>query len=264
MQKGRIIGSILGFCLNGPAGCVLGYFLGRSYDLQRKHADVWVTPQGGINSFAAYTEQSAFAIGVIVLSAKMARADGKVSRAEIQAFRRVFDIRHSRENVVGEIFNEARLSPDGFEPYAQRLAQIFGDRPSVLEGILGSLFVIAAADSPLSEKEIVFLKAVSSIFGFNKAAFVRIAACSGVDLPGTRVDPPPAPKVPDPNYIVLGISETATTAEIKSAYRSLIREHHPDRLVASGVPAEYIAAATEKMKRINAAYDAVCKQRGIS
>lgn len=196
-----------------------------------------------------------------MLGAKMAKADGRVSRAEIDAFKRVFRVRESEVDKIAHIFDEARKSVGGFEPYAMRLAQVFRRNPAVLEEILTGLFLIAASDSAgaVSPAEANFLSRVAVLFDFSVEDFVRIAARSGVILPGRRS----ATKPQDSAYVVLGLDPGASEVDIKKTYRALIRKHHPDALVAQGLPKELIEQATEKMKRINEAYANICKARGI-
>ncbi len=199
-------------------------------------------------------------MGVIVLGAKMAKADGRVTRQEIDAFKRVFNVRPEQEDQVGKIFNQARLSASGFEPYAFQLGHAFRGNPEVLEEILSGLFIIGAADSAgLSPAEVDFLKRVAVIFDFDLEDFERIAARSGIHFRGQER---PRDSTHDA-YEVLGLPVTATAIEIKTTYRALIRKHHPDRLVAQGMPPEFVATANEKMKRINGAYDTICRLRGI-
>ncbi|MDD3030079.1 MAG: TerB family tellurite resistance protein [Alphaproteobacteria bacterium] len=260
--QGKLIGGLLGFFFAGLWGLLFGVIVGHLYDKQaRMSNDVLFSLWRNHEAFAARLEQAAFTMGVVVLSAKMARADGRISQKEINAFKRVFRITPEQENSIGLLFDRARLSPYGFEPYALNLAQVFHHTPSVLEEILSGLFIIGTADSEtLSPSEIVFLKKVSALFGFSTEDFVRIAARSGVTLPESerpRHQPPEA-------FEVLGVDETASPQEIKRAYRALIREHHPDKLIAQGMPQEFVATATEKMKRINAAYDTVCKIKGMT
>jgi DnaJ like chaperone protein len=142
-----------------------------------------------------------------------------------------------------------------------RLAQVFKYNNLILEEILTGLFIVAASDSMglLSPAEANFLGRVASMFEFTVNDFVRIAARSGVRLP-TR---PSVQTTRDMNYVVLGLPEDASPETIKKTYHALIRKHHPDRLAAQGLPQELVAQATEKMKRINAAYDAICKSKGI-
>lgn len=261
---GKIIGVILGFLLAGFWGAVIGFVIGHIHDAQRAFAEtVWLHSEGtGYEAFSSQAQQATFTMGVIVLSAKMARSDGHVSREEIAAFKRVFNIRPSQEASIGFLFDSARLSPDGFEPYAFRMAHVFRNSPSVLEEVLTGLFIIAGSDSAgLSPAEVSFLKEVAVIFGFNEDDFARIAARSGVSIPASETRKS-APAAPEP-FTILGVAETASAEEIKAAYRALVREHHPDKLTAQGMPEEFVATATEKIKRINAAYDDVCKMKGI-
>jgi DnaJ like chaperone protein len=257
---GKIVGGLLGFGLGGLWGCVLGLIVGALYDRRKDSPDDEAGLWRDYEKFSARVEQATFTMGIIVLSAKMARSDGRVTRAEIDAFKRAFNITPELEDAVGVLFNRARLSADGFEPYAFRMARVFHNNLSVLEAVLSGLFIIGAADSdPLSAAEVVYLKQVSRIFGFGAEDFARIAARSGVALPDSEK---PHDATTD-FFAVLGVDEAASASEIKIAYYSLIREHHPDKLMAQGMPPEFIATATEKMKRINAAYDAVCRIKGI-
>ena len=258
---GKIVGGVLGMCLGGPWGAAAGVVIGHIHDIREENnTTTWSDLWSGYGDFAANVEQAAFTMGVVVLSAKMAKSDGRVTRAEIEAFKRVFHIAPAQEAAIGRLFDRARLSADGFEPYAFQLAHVFRRNAAVLEEVLTGLFIIGAADTAgLSAAEIVFLKRISFIFGFGSEDFARIAAHSGVNLPEQE-----KPKNATLEcFAVLGITENATGDEIKIAYRALIREHHPDKLIAQGMPPEFVATATEKMKRINVAYDTVCKIKGI-
>jgi DnaJ like chaperone protein len=256
-----MIGGLLGFWAGGPVGAVAGMIVGHLHDRRpQDQAETWSGLWSNYGDFAANVEHAAFTMGVVVLGAKMAKADGRVTRAEIEAFKRVFHINATQEAAVGRLFDRARLSADGFEPYAFQLAHVFRRNAAVLEEILSGLFIIAAADyAGLSSAEIVFLKRVSFIFGFGGEDFARIAARSGVRM--REREQPQDPIVEA--FSILGIAETSPADDIKAAYRALIREHHPDKLMAQGMPPEFVATATEKMKRINAAYDTVCKLKGI-
>ncbi|HEU0118711.1 MAG TPA: TerB family tellurite resistance protein [Alphaproteobacteria bacterium] len=258
---GKVIGGTLGLMAGGPLGAAVGFIVGHVHDLGREIAsgdNPWNNLTNFHGVFAGNAKQAAFTMGVIVLGAKMAKADGRVTHAEIEAFKRVFQVSPSQEAQVGRLFDHARQSAHGFEPYAFQLAQVF-PKP-VLGEILGGLFVIAAADSGgVSPSEIKFLKSVASIFNFDTIEFARVASRAGVRLPAEETPRSESNEA----FAILGVREEATVEEIKVAYRALIREHHPDKLVAQGMPPEFIATATEKMKRINAAYDTVSKIKGI-
>ncbi len=257
----RFLGAFLGFlCLGGVFGAAVGYILVFLYEREDRRNDVWGNVNGdSLENVVSRQKHLTFMLGVIVLSAKMSRVDGTVSGTEIEAFKSVFNINPYAQDIVSRLFNQARATSEGFEPYARRLGEIFAGAPIVLEEILSGLFTIGASDAPLTPNEFAFLRKVSALFGFDAADFVRIAARSGIVLPE-----PEKPKHRPPEaFVILGLEETASDKEIKDTYRRLIREHHPDKLSARGVPEEFIVIATEKMKRINVAYDDICKIRGI-
>jgi len=259
---GKFIGFVLGFALAGAVGGLVGLIIGHINDLQHQYnrrrnsalnEDIFPDfPMG-------QQEKSIFALGIIILGAKLAKADGAVSREEVLAFRRVFKSPESRLNEVGNLFDSARKSTDGYEPHATRMAQIFGHRSPILQEVMVSLFLIAIADSTrLSRPEILFMRRVGVIFGFTEDEFTRLALRAGISLTSSQ----PAPKQ-STAYDVLGLPTTATDDVIKRTYHALIRKHHPDKLLAAGLPAERIAQATEKMKTINAAYAEICKMRRL-
>ena len=239
---GKVIGGVAGFALGGPLGALLGAVAGHALD--KAHGGSGVKPSG------EEQRQVAFTLAVIALGAKMAKADGHVTRDEVDAFKELFHIPPSELNNVAKIFDRAKTSTAGFEQYAQQAANLFPHEPAVLEELLGGLFHIAKADGVIHPAEMDYLKRVSDIFGFDHHTFERITASHQ------------APGAANP-YEVLGLTQDASDAEIKSAYRKLIHENHPDKLMAQGLPQEFIDLANEKMAAINAAYDTIKKQRGI-
>ncbi len=188
----------------------------------------------------------AFTMAVIALSAKMAKADGHVSAREVEAFNRLFHVPEDERANVGRFFNLARQSVAGFESYARDVAKLFRGRPGVLEDVLDGLFTIALADGDFRAAEGDYLARVAEIFGFSEGEFQRIAASHLEDDP----------------YRVLGVSPDCGDDELKHTYRRLVAENHPDRLIARGVPAEFVAMANDKLAAINAAYDRALARRG--
>ena len=240
---GKILGGAAGLALAGPLGALIGAIAGHAVDRYRAAQ----SEEGEGDP----TKSIAFTIGVIVLSAKMAKADGVVTRNEIDAFKQMFRVPSHETANVAKVFNQARRDSAGFEPYAKQLAGMFRDNPVVLEELLNCLAYIAHADGKLHPDERQYLQEVSSIFGLDSSAFERATA--------TTLDPDAA----DP-YQLLSVTRESTNDEIKSAYRTLVRENHPDRLMAQGVPEEFIEVANAKLAGINAAYETVQKERGFS
>lgn len=238
---GKILGGVGGFAIGGPIGALVGALAGHAVDHLRSSGDE------APNS----SKQVAFTIAVIVLGAKMAKADGKVTREEIDAFKQVFHIPPDEMKNVGRVFNQARQDVAGFEAYAAQISRMFRENPAVLEELLDGLFHIARADGQVTEDEIEYLEAVAGIFGFNEASWDRIRAAN---LPSGASDP----------FNMLGVSREDSDAAIKAAHRALVKENHPDRLVAQGMPAEFVEMANDKLSRINAAYDEIRRLRKIS
>ena len=247
---GKVLGGAAGFALGGPLGAMIGAVAGHAVDRMRD-AGRTTGRDGGEGPASDATRQIAFTIGVIVLGAKMAKADGVVTRDEIGAFREVFHIPKEEAKNVGRLFDRARRDAAGFEPYAHQLARLFRDKPAVLEELIDGLFHIARADGKVTPKETDFLRQVADIFGFDEAAWARIRAANM------------GPDQSDP-YEILGVARANSDAEIKAAHRKLVLENHPDRLVSQGMPQEFIDLANEKLATVNAAYDEVRKQRGLA
>jgi len=238
---GKIIGGTAGFALGGPLGAIMGVMAGNIFDRSRKSS---ATIQGIPNR----QKQHIFALSVIILSAKIAKSDGVVTKDEVHAFKEKFKIPSNEMEQVGKIFKEAQKTSYGFEKIAQQVGDLFQDNQVVLEELLNNLFYIAEADGKISDQELGFLKSVSSIFKFEEKVFQRIYQ--------TRL----SDKKSDP-YKVLGVQRTDNDEIIRRAWLKLTKEHHPDNLVAKGMPPEFIEQATNEMSSINAAYDKINKLR---
>ena len=164
---GKIIGGAAGFAIGGPIGALLGVVGGHAID--RYAEDQTIDEE-------AATKKVAFTIGVIALGAKMAKADGVVTRDEISAFRDVFRVPQEEMKNVGRVWDMARQTSDGFEAYAHQIARLFNPGSPVLEELIGSLFHIARADGVIHENEVAYLRRVAEIFGFNDVDFDRLRA----------------------------------------------------------------------------------------
>ena len=208
-------------------------------------------PMGALRSGVGHQEQNgsvAFTVGVIALGAKMAKADGIVTMDEVNAFKEVFKVPEGEMRNVAGVFNLAKQDVTGYEAYAEQLAVMFKGNRKLLEDVLEGLFHIAKADRVLHPNEERFLAQIAKRFGITETEFRYIKARHA------------APTKRNP-YDVLGVNPSMGNDELKSHYRKLVVENHPDKLMARGVPKEFVAIATEKLAAINEAYAQIAKDR---
>lgn len=232
---GKLGGAGVGLAVGGPLGALLGALAGH-YLHDREGAVFGPAPRDVV-----------LLTGLVALSAKMARADGVVARSEVDAFSRVVVVPDADRPTVERLFRLAQETTDGFEAYAAQLARTFADEPALLDDVIDGLFLIAAADQALHEAEIGYLRAVARVFGRDEAWFETVLARHAI--------------VPDDPYRVLGFDRTMTLPDMRRRYRELVRDNHPDREVARGLPAEAVRIATERLAAINAAWDRIEHER---
>ena len=233
---GSLIGGMVGFSLGGPFGMLLGSLIGGKISRARSTT--------GIGSFAQ--PQQVFALSLIVLSAKLSKADGQVSREELVAVKDKLKIPENELDQVGKIFNKAKEESTGYEPYAQQIAQIYQGNLNVLEEVINILFYIAEADGNVSKSELEMIENIAKIFGLNHAQFSSVKESR---KSSHKLNP----------YIVLESSPDDDIQTIRKRYIKLSKEHHPDLLISKGVPKEVIEESKKKMRAINSAWDQVQK-----
>jgi DnaJ like chaperone protein len=204
---------------------------------------------GGAPNNADPERSVAFTIGVIALGAKMAKVDGWVSGAEVEAFRQVFQVAPEELGNVARVFNLAKQDVAGFDAYARQLARLFAGRPEVLEDVVDSLFHIAKADGAIAEAEIKFLSEVADIFGLSP----RFRCIMARHVYAAENEP----------YTILGIDPCVSNEEVRRHYRRLVRENHPDLHIAAGMPPEMVAIANERLAAINGAWKKIAEERRL-
>lgn len=277
---GKIIGGTAGFFVGGPYGAVIGAALGHAADSGSINTGRRQAPQASAFGPARVAgmfgrRDDVFAITVTVLAAKLAKCDGPVKRAEIDSFKRNFRVPPASATQIGRLFDQARDSSESFEPYAAQLAESFEDNRGVLEQVLNALFVIARSDGPLNIREQDYLRRVHARFGLDQLAWDRALGTAGGATgygawgnagagPGDgRTHPPPRPIDASDPYRELGMPRTASGDELRAAWKRLMRENHPDSLASRGVPQDFIDRASDKVAKINAAWDVIKRERGL-
>lgn len=275
---GKAIGVGFGFMLGGPIGAIMGGFLGNMFDnaaergpagmglgMRCPHCGNHIKPTMDGHCPACGMDltqqplhntsdrQFVFYVSMASLAAKMAKADGVVTADEIQAFDTFVrsELRVSAEDrkIIAGLFNQAKNTPDDAAAVARQFKSLMGGQPQVLHMMVHLLFRIALADGKFHPAEEAFILQVSQIFGFSQMEYEQIKALFI--------------KKNDRAYTILGLTSQASDAQVKAAYKKLVMEYHPDKLMAKGVPEDFIKIANEKMAEINNAYDQISKERGL-
>ena len=233
---GSLLGGVIGFSLGGPFGALLGSFLGGK-----------ISNISSSNTFSSQqNSQQIFALSLIILSAKLSKADGRVSKEELIAVKDKLQIPDSEIDQVAKIFNKAKDESTGYEPYAKQISEIFKGNQNVLEEVINILFYIAEADGHVSNEEESMIANIAFIFGLNQNQYESIKESR---KSSDKLNP----------YIVLESQPTDDLKSIRKKYIKLSKEHHPDLLISKGVPTEVINESKNKMRSINAAWDQIQK-----
>ena len=231
---GSLIGGILGLSLGGPFGMLLGSILGGKISRARTKTGFSSINQG----------QKYFALSLIVLSAKLSKADGQVSREELIAVKNKLKIPENEIDQVGKIFNRAKEESTGYEPYAKQIAQFYKGNLNVLEEVINILFYIAESDGKVSPEETKMIENIAYIFGLTEIQYNSIKESR---KSSDKLNP----------YIVLECNPQDDLKTIRKKYIKLSKEHHPDLLLSKGVPKEVIEESKKKMRAINSAWDQI-------
>ena len=233
---GSLIGGMIGLSLGGPIGMLLGSILGGKISRARA--------RGGFGDIGQ--SQRIFALSLIILSAKLSKADGQVSREELIAVKDKLKIPENELDEVGKVFNKAKQESTGYEPYAQQIAQFYRGNLNVLEEVINVLFYIAESDGHVSVEEEKMIENIAYIFGLTQAQYLSIKESRKTS---DKQNP----------YMVLESSPNDNLQTIRKRYLKLSKEHHPDLLLSKGVPNEVIEESKKTMRSINSAWDQIQK-----
>ena len=233
---GSLLGGVIGFSLGGPFGALLGSFLGGK-----------ISNISSSNTFGSQQNaQQIFALSLIILSAKLSKADGRVSKEELIAVKEKLQIPDSEIDQVAKIFNKAKDESTGYEPYAKQIAEIFKGNQNVLEEVINILFYIAEADGHVSNEEESMIANIAFIFGLSQNQYESIKETR---KSSDKLNP----------YVVLESNPNDDLSTIRKKYLKLSKEHHPDLLISKGVPQEVINESKNKMRAINSAWTQIQK-----
>jgi DnaJ like chaperone protein len=239
---GKLIGGAAGMALGGPIGAILGIAAGHGVDKVRKFDS-----DESNKNFSNDQKEQIFATSVIAISAKLAKADGKISKSEILAFKKIFEFPAEDEKAISNIFNSAKKNIDDYKDIAEQVYKVFKSDRGLLFELLNSLFSIAYADGELHPKERDMLFEIAKVFQISGNEFESLNNIfeEKISTDNTSINR---------SYKILGLSENASLEQVSNQYRKLIKEYHPDKLQGMGLPKEFIDLANQKLSAINKAY----------
>jgi DnaJ like chaperone protein len=248
---GAIVGGSIGLVMGGPIGAVVGAMFG---------AQVGETNGGGVRTAGPMdqaTAQAVFAVALTSMAAKVAKADGRVTDAEVTAFDRFLQ-EHMGMSVqerqgAARVFNEARDSPTHATDYATQLGQLLRYQPDRLRDVLTILLSIAHADGELHSAEEALIRQIGLAMGLGESDYQSCLANFAAMGGQSAVDP----------YAVLGVERTASDVDVRAAHRRVVREYHPDILQSKGMPEEFMEFAKEKLTASNQAWAQIKKERDL-
>lgn len=246
---GKIVGGTIGFALGGPLGAILGAVFGHTFDTSGEHY------YRDERSRLSYNEQSqlTFFLATFSMLAKLAKADGEISTEEIHSIEnfmvRDLNLDPEGKKIAMKIFHSAIDAPATFQDFATQFYNHFHHQPQLLELMMDVLLRVSVADGILSESEETLIFSAARIFNFGEQKYRELRSRYAEDF--TKY------------YAILGSDKSDSDEHIKKRYRKLVKEYHPDKIAAKGLPEEFTKFAHDKFREIQEAYDTIKRERGI-
>ncbi len=259
---GKVIGSTLGFVLVGPLGALLGAALGHSFDKGLKGLD---TASFGVGGADQERIQAAFFTATFSIMGKVAKADGIVSETEIQVARQTMEkmqLNEAQKSAAINLFNQGKETDFDYKSVLEQFRHECGRRTDLLRIFMEIQLSTALADNELHLEEQRLLLKVAELLGFKRRHFEELLAMMTAQqrysqFGGNHPSKATEKQSIEQAYKVLGMTPECNDAELKKAYRRLISQHHPDKLVSKGLPEEMMKIATEKTREIKDAYEQI-------
>ncbi len=250
---GKLIGGGFGFMFGGPLGALAGMAIGHQFDKGLNLAELEPgNPQ---------RVQLAFFTATFSVMGYLAKADGKVSRSEIQMAESIMgqmNLNAEQRKAAIALFNQGKQDDFQLDEVLSQFKRECHRRTSLLQMFLEILIATAFADNALDTAEHAALKRIASDIGFSPQQLEQLIRMVGAQQSHSQTQRPSI----DNAYAVLGVSRDISDAELKKTYRRLMSQHHPDKLVAKGMPEEMIKLANEKTGEIKSAYEQIKQSRG--
>ena len=253
----KLVGALIGYYFLGISGAFIGYFLGSIVDRYSAYG------MGGVNPLSRGQRQTVFLETVFILMGKLAKADGHISKDEIEHVEQFIQklgmsAEHRQQAIV--LFGHGSAPDFDFEPNLRKFMAVCGHTHSLKQMLLVYLIVMALSDGRIDSAEERLLIDIARHLGYDQAAFQHMLDmilnqshfAGGQTTSATALDDA---------YKALGVSKESSDQEVKRAYRKLISQYHPDKLMGQGVPEDMIAVATKQAQEVQVAYDLIEKSR---
>ncbi len=258
---GKIVGGAFGMMLGGPIGAMLGATIGHNFDKGLNHS--------GGHSQSAFDGQermqTVFYTSTFSIMGYVCKADGQVTQNEIslaEQIMRQMDINAAQRKIAIQLFDEGKKDAFPFTEVMQQLKQEIGSRQNLRRMFLEIQIMAAYADDIMHPAEYEILLTICQMLGISQAELDQL--CAMIRDMGDHSSTGKKEGIPlKQAYTILGIDETANANEIKKAYRRLINQHHPDKLVAKGLPEEMMKVATQRTSEISKAYEIIKVKKGF-
>ena len=253
----KLAGAVIGFYFFGIFGAIVGYFLG---SIVARYSAYGI---GGVNPLSSAHRQSVFLATVFTLMGKIAKADGRISQDEIahvEEFIKKLGMSAEHRQQAIALFKQG-ASPDfEYEPKLREFMAVCGHTHSLKQMLLVYLMVMALSDGRIDAAEERLLVDIARHLGYDQAAFKHMLdmILNQSHFAGGQA---PSASALDDAYKALGVSKESSDQEVKRAYRKLMSQYHPDKLMGQGVPEDMIAVATEQAQEVQVAYDLITKSR---
>jgi len=262
---GKLLGGTFGYLLAGPLGALIGAALGHNFD-----KGLGSNLRGRFEPGAQERVQTAFFTALFSVMGHLAKADGRVSEDEIELARdimRRMNLNDDMRQAAIRLFNEGKQPGFNLDEILSQFRQECHRRRNLMQMFIEILMHAGYADGALKDAERAVLEKVRQSLGFSTLEFRHIEAlvrnARHFGGGGFKSETPVSPQASlREAYEILGVEESASDSEVKKAYRRLMNQHHPDKLVAKGLPEEMIKLATEKTQEIKEAYELIKKARG--
>ncbi len=244
---GKLAFGYMGLLFGGPLGAIAGAALGHHFVDKKVNCST-----GGSTLLHAEETQAAYFISMFSILGKLAKIDGAVTRDEIAVVERFINnlsVGEREKQFARKVFTEAKDSAYSINDFAIQFHSISRGQPAVLLSFLDLLFQIAAADGRLHPAEESALKEIKDVFQISDPQFDNIKAAYFKDV--------------DAFYKVLNCTPASSDEEIKTSYKKLVKDFHPDMIVSKGLPEEFTAFATKRFQEIQEAYEKVRQKRNL-